>query len=236
MQHKKGHYSSTIILPTLNEAGNIKHIISELLERFPGSYVIVADDGSVDGTGKIVGEISKTEKRVIFLDRKNEREHGLTASVIDSVLIAKGDKIVVMDADLQHPVSKVNDLFSGLEDSDIVIGVRRSVKNWSFGRMVISRCMESAARCYFRIRGRRTCGDMMSGFFAVRSGVFKMIVLENREKFVGRGYKILLDILRLSPSGIKISEVRYSAFHMRKRGRSKLGFRHVIYTLASLFS
>jgi hypothetical protein len=76
----------------------------------------------------------------------------------------------------------------------------------------------------------------MSGFFAMRSSIFKRIILENREMFIGRGYKILLDILRLSPPDIRISEVRYSAFHMRKKGRSKFGFRHVIYTLASLFS
>ena len=236
MRHKKDQNNSTVILPTLNEAENIKQVISELLEECPDSDIIVADDGSVDGTDEIVRRMSKTEGRIIFLDRKNRKEHGLTASVIDAVLIAKGAKIAVMDADRQHPVDKVNDLFDGLEGSDIVIGVRSSVKNWSIGRMIISRCMESASRCYFRIRRKRTCSDMMSGFFAMRSGIFKRIILENREMFVGRGYKILLDILRLSPPDIRISEVRYSAFHMRKKGRSKFGFRHVIYTLASLFS
>ena len=104
MRHKKNQNSSTVILPTLNEAENIKQVISELLEECPDSDIIVADDGSVDGTDVIVRRISKTEKRVIFLDRKNRKEHGLTASVIDAVLIAKKGKIVVMDADLQHPL------------------------------------------------------------------------------------------------------------------------------------
>ena len=236
MRHKKDQNSSTVILPTLNEAENIKQVISGLLEECPDSEIIVADDGSVDGTDVIVRRMSKTERRIIFLDRKNRKEHGLTASVIDAVLIAKKGKIVVMDADLQHPVNKVNDLFDRLEDSDIVIGVRSSVKNWSIGRMIISRGMESAAYYCFKMRGKRTCSDMMSGFFAMRSSIFKRIILENREMFIGRGYKILLDILRLSPPDIRISEVRYSAFHMRKKGRSKFGFRHVIYTLTSLFS
>ena len=105
MRHKKDQNNSTVILPTLNEAENIKQVISELLEECPDSDIIVADDGSVDGTDEIVRRMSKTEGRIIFLDRKNRKEHGLTASVIDAVLIAKGAKIAVMDADRQHPVA-----------------------------------------------------------------------------------------------------------------------------------
>lgn len=228
--------SVTVILPTLNEAENIGRILSMLCGAWPNAEIIVADDGSDDGTPRIVREISVKRKNVSLLDRKDRKEHGLTASVIDAASAASGEYVVVMDADLQHPVERIGSLLAGLDDSDLSIGIRSYVKDWGLKRMAISKSVAFLAYASFAARGRPVCNDMMSGFFAVRRKTLIGIAEHNKEKFVGKGYKILVDILRLSPKGIRISETRYSAFHRRRKGRSKLGPRHVIYTLASVFS
>ncbi len=228
--------SVTVILPTLNEAENIGKILSMLHGAYPTAEIIVADDGSDDGTQEIVRKISAKRKNVSLLDRRRRREHGLTASVIEAAFAARGEYIVVMDADLQHPVEKAGSLLAGLDNSDLSIGIRSYVKDWGLKRMAISKSVAFLAYISFAARGRPVCNDMMSGFFAIKKKTMMEIAGHNKEKFVGKGYKILLDILRLSPKGIKISEARYSAFHKRRKGRSKLGPKHVIYTLASVFS
>ncbi|MDE1811004.1 MAG: glycosyltransferase, partial [Candidatus Micrarchaeota archaeon] len=87
----------TVIVPTLNEGGNITKLIGILTKSYPKISVIVSDDGSKDGTAEYVRKIGRKNPRIRLLDRKREKIHGLTASVIDAALIAKTDQIVVMD-------------------------------------------------------------------------------------------------------------------------------------------
>ncbi len=227
---------TTVVIPTFNEEGNIRVIINKIKKAYPGISIIVADDGSKDNTREIVKSIGKKDRSVRLLDRGKEKEHGIAASVIDSALIAKTGKLVVIDADLQHPVEKVGDIARELDRYDIVVGVRTKVSDWGLDRRIISAGMFALAYVVFKIKGKHTTRDMMSGFFGVKTKVFQEVIKRDRGKFVGKGYKILLDLLRLvDKRNTTLSEVPYETFHKRIAGESKLSKKHMVYTLMSTF-
>lgn len=174
-------------------------------------------------------------RNVVFLDRSHERDHGLAASVLDAAIHAKTDRLIVMDGDMQHPPAKVGPLFRALDSAQIAVCVRTHVKDWGIHRKIISKGMAGIAYAVFKTRHRPTTHDMMSGFFAIRTRDLQRIVRSHRKGFVQHGYKVLLDILRMSPAGTRIAEIPYSTFHRRKNGMSKLGGRHVVNTLVSTF-
>lgn len=218
----------TIIIPTLNEGKNISKLISLLTGKYRKINVIVSDDGSTDGTKETVLRISRSNKRIKLLDRTSKPVHGLTASVIDAAMIVSSKYIVVMDGDMQHPYEKVGAIINALDDCDIVIGVRSMVKDWGLHRRVISKSMSSFVYATFKLRGKRVSGDMMSGFFGIRSLLLQSLVKRHKEQFVPKGYKVLLDILRVVDRNSKIEEVRYATFHPRKEGKSKLGIKNMV--------
>lgn len=223
----------TIIVPTLNEAGNIKRIIRILNSLYSGCTMIVADDGSTDGTKEIVKIIEERNAKVRLLDRSNAKKHGITASVVDAAMRVKTLKMIVMDGDLQHPPNKVIGLYRGLERYDMTIGVRTTVRNWGFHRIILSKGIARFSYAVFKLRGKQTCNDLMSGFFGIRTNIIRKIIKENRSGFVYTGYKVLLDILRLADKKMSVCEVPYSTFHMRKAGKSKLGPKQMLDVLLS---
>ncbi len=224
----------TVIIPTLNEADNISKLISHLSGRYRGVRIIVADDGSTDGTKEAVERMAGSRNgRIRFLDRRNRHIHGLTASVLDAALMANTKKLVVMDGDMQHPFDKVGQISNALDSNELVIGVRSSVRDWGFHRRVISKCMSYFVYTVFILRGKRTSNDMMSGFFGIRTPIFKSLINNNKRAFVYNGYKVLLDILKIIGGKATIGEISYNTFHDRRVGESKLGMNQIINTLKS---
>lgn len=229
----KSYSDTTIVIPTINEEGNIGVIINRLTKSYPDIRIIVADDGSRDKTKEIVGKISRKNRNVSFFDRSKERVHGLTISVVDSARIVKTEKIIVMDADLQHPVDKVGPISKALDTSDLVVGTRTSVKDWGIRRRIISKGITILSLAVFKIKGKHTTKDMMSGFFGIRTKLLKELAENRRSEFVDEGYKVMLDILRILDKEKSVSEVYYSTFHGREKGESKLRTKHIIATLIS---
>lgn len=225
----------TIIIPTLNEVDNIKKLINLLTRRYKGVKIIVSDDGSDDGTKKVVIGLAKTNKKIRFLDRKAKSIHGLTASVLDGAMIANTKKIIIMDADMQHPYEKVGQISKSLDKNDLVIGVRSRVKNWGLYRRIMSKGMSYLVYIVFKLRGMPTCNDMMSGFFGIRTQLFKSLIKNNKKTFAYKGYKVLLDTLRIINKDERIGEIYYDTFHDREQGKSKMGMNQVVNTLKSTF-
>lgn len=212
----------TIIIPTLNEAKNIKILIARLLELYKGVHIIVADDGSKDATKSEVLEFAASNK-VSFMDRSKEKVHGLTASVLDAAERVETPYTIVMDADLQHPAEKVADLANALEKCNLVIGVRESVKDWGLYRKVVSKSVSAFCNTVFAIRGKKTSNDIMSGFFGIKTGLFKSIINQHKNSFIGTGYKVLLETLKFISKDENVIEVKYTGFHERVYGKSKAG-------------
>ncbi|MCL5680353.1 MAG: glycosyltransferase [Candidatus Marsarchaeota archaeon] len=216
----------TIIIPTLNEAKNIKILIGKLLQMYKGVHIIVVDDGSTDATKAETLFFSK-KADVKFLDRSNEKVHGLTASVLDAAQAVNTRDIIVMDADLQHPPEKVKKIAQALESCNLVIGIREEVKDWGVYRKLVSKSVSTFCNVVFAIRGKKTSNDIMSGFFGIKSVFFKSIIRKHKDSYIGTGYKVLLETLKFIDSSEKVIEVPYTGFHDRVYGKSKAGTRQL---------
>jgi dolichol-phosphate mannosyltransferase len=220
---------STLIIPTLNEEGNISKIIISVKKLCAGINVIVADDGSKDKTQEIIKNLSD----VTLLDR-TKKVHGLTASVIDSIKIAKTKYFVIIDADFQHPPKKVKEIVDKLRRGNgIVVAVRKSAKGWPVTRKIISLGAKTLARTRLILK-MPFIKDPVSGFFGGNTKLCNEIIKKKYSKFEIKGYKILFDLLKYCPNKTKIGYVYYD-FGLRLKGQSKIGKKQILSLLRSIF-
>ncbi|MEO1018938.1 MAG: glycosyltransferase, partial [Pseudomonadota bacterium] len=135
----------SIIVPTLNERGNVEELISRLSESLAGYCweVIFVDDDSADGTAELVREIGRRDPRVRCLQRIARR--GLSSACIEGMLASSAPYLAVMDADLQHDETCLPPMLERLRRGglDVVIGTRFApgggLGDWAEGRVAISR-------------------------------------------------------------------------------------------------
>ena len=243
--HKKGFPKPTllcddftIILPTLNEGPNIKDLLTCLTSHYKHASIIVADDGSRDNTKEIVS--SFLSKDIFFLDRKDARIHGLTASVLEAVKLVNTKYFVVMDADGQHPQEAMGDIINCLRLGDkLVIGSRVKVTGaWPLQRKIISYIGTALGKISLLMRNKFYLSyDILTGFFGSEAVFWKQIAFhkDNIGKFRLRGYKVLFDFLKIVPGDTRLGEVYYE-FNARKKASSKLNFKIYLEYLKSLIT
>jgi dolichol-phosphate mannosyltransferase len=205
----------SIILPTYNEAENVKLIIPKLFHVLNAdninAEIIVVDDDSPDGTADFALAIAAKYPVTVHL-RKNMR--GLATAVMKGFELAKGDICVVMDADLSHPVEKLPEMIKPIIEGkcDATIGSRYvsggGSETWPLLRRIISRGAGLLAR------GVTTLSDPTSGFMAMRKTMLDGIELDPV------GWKVVLEVMvKTKPRFMEIPIV----FADRKKGKSKLG-------------
>lgn len=217
----------TIILPTLNEAQNIIPMLETLNSLYPSAKILVIDDSSTDGTQTKVKQYAHSHNQVSLIER-NPEDRGLTASVMEGILLTETPYFVVLDADFQHPPEAIADIMHALKGgSDIVVGVRKNKRKLSITRKISSWGAHHLASFYLRIKRKNRSRDTMSGFFGGKTDFCRRIVIEYYEKFERHGFKILFDLLKFSPKYTKISEIEFE-FGERRSGSSKLDARVVL--------
>ena len=216
----------SIIIPTYNEKENIKKLIISINKILKKDFeIIIVDDHSPDGTGKIVAELSK-KYPVKCVHRKGKL--GLSSAVIEGFKAAKGPVIGVMDADFSHDINIVPQLIKPIinNEAELTIGSRYikggEIENWPLKRKVISRGATLLSLPLTKIK------DPMSGFFFLKKEVIEGIELN------AKGYKILLEII-VKGSYDKVKEIPYT-FVDRKSGKSKLNKSEYIDYLKNLFN
>lgn len=211
-------YELTVIIPTLNEAANIRQTVTRVMECLEANrlfgQVLIVDDNSWDETHAIVKDMMGIYENLNLIIRY--KDHGLSQSVYDGFTspYAKTDVFIVMDADGQHPIEKIPELYRWIcEDYDIVIGSRYmgggGIEKWGLVRRVISWGATTIARLFFP-----SITDAGSGFFAVRKKVIDGAMLKPR------GYKLLVEILGKG-RWEKVKEIPI-LFGERTKGESKL--------------
>ncbi len=209
----------TVIIPTLNEAGNVEPLLEKLGIALAGIEweAIFVDDGSTDGTPELLTRIAQSDRRVRMVRRIGRR--GLSSAVVEGALASTTPIVAVIDADLQHDERILPDLYRAIADQghELAVGTRYcqggSTGEWAESRLKISRFATALASPIMKTR----LSDPMSGFFAVRRDA----LLEAAPRLSNVGYKILLDLVASSSRPLRVAEVGYT-FGTRQHGASKL--------------
>ncbi len=209
-----------MVVPTYNEADNLAWIVDRLLRAVPHSDVLVVDDASPDGTGRIADHLAAGDPRVSVVHRTEKA--GLGAAYLhgfDVALRAGYDVVGEMDADGSHQPEQLHRLLDALSHADLVIGSRwvpgGSVVNWSPFRKALSVGGNLYARLLLGIPVR----DVTAGFRLFRATTLRAIDLRGVDSV---GYCFQVDLtLRTVQAGLRVREVPID-FLERERGESKM--------------
>ncbi len=209
-----------MVVPTYNEAGNIAWIVARLRAAHPAVDVLVVDDSSPDGTGRIADELAAADPQVRVLHRQDKG--GLGAAYLHgfgTALDAGYDVIGEMDADGSHQPEQLGRLFDALEDADLVIGSRwvpgGSIVNWPRHREALSR----GGNLYVRVLLGIDVHDATAGFRLFRRQTLEKIDLASVRS---NGYVFQTDLVtRTLRAGLTVREVPIE-FVERVRGDSKM--------------
>jgi dolichol-phosphate mannosyltransferase len=186
----------SVVIPTYNEAPNIRELIRRLAEALDpvlaeGYELIVVDDDSPDKTWESAEQLALEYPRVRVMRRLRER--GLATAVVRGWQAARGDYLCVIDADLQHPPDVIVELYRLMErGADMAIASRHvlggGVSDWSLARRIVSRTAQSIGLLVLPgVVGR--VSDPMSGYFMIRRSAVEGVALSPL------GYKILIEVL-----------------------------------------
>jgi dolichol-phosphate mannosyltransferase len=209
-----------IIIPTYNERENIGKIIPLVLEQSPNLEVLVVDDNSPDGTGMIVEEMIKTNRRVKLIQR--EKKNGLGTAYLAGFQYALEngyDYIFEMDSDFSHDPGYIPDFLGAIQEADLVLGSRYikgvNVVNWPISRLILSYYANVYARWVTGLPVR----DSTGGFKCFKREVLEKIGL-NRIRSNGYAFQIEMSF-RAWKKGFKIKEIPI-IFVDRREGESKM--------------
>lgn len=209
----------SIVVPTFNEAHNVRTLVERLTQSLGGVEweVIFTDDDSPDGTSGVVRALARSNRRVRCLQRIGRR--GLSSACVEGMLASSSPFIAVMDADLQHDERILPAMLRLLRSgqADLVIG-SRYVEGGSMGEFADERVRLSQFATRLALATTKvSVDDPMSGFFMLTSDLVQKTV----RQLSAIGFKILLDLLASAPEGTRVKEVPYR-FGERVAGESKL--------------
>ena len=215
-------HSATIIIPTLNEEQNIDLLLSELCNIQLDDCkldILFVDDQSTDKTVDKIYQWKTKFSNISVLQRTGTPD--LSLSIIEGVSTVSTDYIVVMDADLSHPINKIPNLLAPIINNthDVVVGSRYvkggGISNWPLRRRFLSWFGGLPARVLTDVK------DTTSGFFACKKECFNNIDSN------ARGYKILLEMLAAGLGEFRVTESPIT-FSDRTYGQSKLSGKQLI--------
>jgi dolichol-phosphate mannosyltransferase len=206
----------SVIVPAWNEGENIPLLIPPIaaaLDRC-SFEILVVDDGSKDATASVCAELSRTYPLRLIV--REHAEHGLSGAVLHGIAESRGQTIVVMDADLQHPPERITALLDALDGgADFALGSRYVPGGSTDGQWTLFRKINSEVATLLARPFAGPVKDPMSGFFALRRDTF-----DRAERLTPLGYKIALELICKCRAS-RVQEVPIH-FGLRTRGESKL--------------
>jgi dolichol-phosphate mannosyltransferase len=212
--------AALVIIPTFNEVENVKAIVSRVRTAVPQADVLIADDNSPDGTGKIADELAAEDSQVHVLHRRGKE--GLGAAYLAGFRWGIGNGygvLVEMDADGSHQPEELPRLLTALAGADLVLGSRwvpgGRVVNWPKSREVLSRGGSTYSRFLLDLPIR----DVTGGFRAFRKETLEGLGLDG---VASQGYCFQVDLARRAvAAGFHVVEVPIT-FVERELGQSKM--------------
>ena len=213
-----------LILPTYNEAENIEGLVRAALVQLESTGVehtiLVVDDGSPDGTGRIADRLAEELEPVRVLHR--DRKQGLGRAYLAgfALALANGAELVLeMDSDFSHDPADLPRLIAAAKAADLVLGSRYvpggGVISWGWLRRLLSRCGSAYAHILLGVPVR----DLTGGFKCFHRRVLESIDLENVHAD-GYGFQIELTYKAVR-AGFRVAEIPI-LFRERSVGTSKM--------------
>jgi len=207
-------------MPTFNEAGNLQHAVEELFKFNHEVHLLIVDDDSPDGTGKIADELASGDKRISVMHRKEKQ--GLGAAYIAGFRYAferDYEYVVEMDADGSHRAQDLPKLLAVCGSNDLVIGSRYvkggQTQNWPMHRQWLSR----GGNLYAKLMLGSKLNDMTAGFRVFNVEFLKKM---NLDTINARGYSFQIEMAyRTIQSRGRTAEVPI-VFVEREIGESKM--------------
>ena len=213
-----------VVIPTYNEAENLPKLVSALFALPLDLNVLVVDDNSPDGTGRIADELASRDSRLRVLHR--EGKSGLRSAYLNGfrlVLDQRADAVLQMDADFSHDPAKIPEMAACLKTNDVVLGSRYvrggSVdEHWPLWRKWLSAFGNFYARTILGL----PLHDVTTGFRLWKRETLLGMPLD---RIQSSGYVFLVEMAYLAHClEYKIGEVPIY-FADRRRGKSKMSLK-----------
>jgi dolichol-phosphate mannosyltransferase len=217
----------SIIVPAYNEKENLPILLDSINNVFGKEgitgEVIIIDDNSPDGTGKLAEQLKEKYEFLKVIHRPSKL--GLGSAYMEGSRAAESKLLLTMDADFSHDPVYVPRFIERAEHADVVIGSRYveggGIVGWGLYRKLVSKLANFLAR----MAAGAGVSDMTSGYRAYRKEVFEKVTAGGIKS---SGYAFQLEILyEIRKKGFKIDEVPI-IFTDRRKGESKLGMRDII--------
>jgi len=214
-----------VVIPTYNEIQHIEKLISQILYFQPQFDILIVDDNSPDGTGRIVDELSKTSERIRVLHRS--KKSGLGRAYLEGFKYVLSqsppyDRIIQMDADFSHHPKYLSDLLKATQNKDFSIGSRYICGGKMIMRRLDREILSYVANLYVRLWLGLKTKDCTSGFRCFSRKVLANIIKFNTIK--SNGYLFQIEVLNYCLHlGYSFAEIPI-IFIERNEGRTKLGF------------
>ena len=143
-----------VTLATYNERDNLRQLASDILTKVPYAHLLVIDDNSPDGTGKLADELESQDPRIHVINRSGKL--GLGTAMLAACRFAferDFEFLLNLDADFSHPPRYIPSILEGMQNRDVMIGSRYTegggTDNWPLSRKIISRSVNLLVRCLF---------------------------------------------------------------------------------------
>lgn len=209
-----------VIIPTYNESENIDKLIPLVLEQDEEIDVLVVDDNSPDGTGRMVEEITSINQRVRLIERPAKMGLG-TAYVagFKYALERDYDCVMEMDADFSHDPQAIPTFIAEAANADFIQGSRYkdgvNVINWPITRLLLS----YFANVYTRIITGLPVMDSTGGFRLIKRKALEAIDLDGIKS---NGYSFQIELLyKIWRKNFTVKETPI-IFYERVQGKSKM--------------
>lgn len=215
-----------VVTATYNEAENIARLLADIMKLGPEYEVVVVDDNSPDGTGRLVSEMATREPRIHLVARPARLGYG-TACVegLRKALSLGADYVAQMDADYSHNPLDVPRLVEAAHGADVAIGSRYAkggaIQGWPFRRRLISGTANKVAGLLLGLPIR----DCTGGFRCFRRSTLESVNLAHARS---KGFAFLLEFNYLCHRSGKVFREVAIKFVDRQAGASKLSWKIVL--------
>jgi dolichol-phosphate mannosyltransferase len=213
-----------VSLATYNEAGNLRPLVETIRQFAPHSSILVIDDNSPDGTGRIADELQASLPDIHVIHRPGKLGLGTaTLAAMAFAIERKFDYLLNLDADFSHPPRFIPALLAGMADHDVMIGSRYVAGGGVEGGFTLKRkLMSGGINLYARLLLRLKSKDNSGAFRCYRVSKLAEIDLS---RIRSRGYSFQEEILYWCQTvGCRIGETPI-LFENRRAGSSKINMK-----------